>query len=245
MPTSAMLDGYQLHLPTFDGPLDVLLQMIERERLEISDVSLVAVTAGFLEYIEAMINPEPQLLVQFLGVASRLLLLKSRSLLPRRATDEASDEPDDLVGQLREYQRAKLIAGALREREQAGMRAHARPETAALGPINVVLIMPPVGDLRRALARAAGRVRAAPQVTQLRLQITIGEMIDRFRRRVAGGRAVSLSSVVVSGSRDEVVAGFIALLALWRRGEVDVAQPQAFGEIWIERATPREHSTSR
>ncbi|HAX25783.1 MAG TPA: hypothetical protein DCX80_12210, partial [Chloroflexi bacterium] len=87
-----LLIGYQLRLPSYEGPLDVLLTLIERERMDISDLSLVSVTDGFIAYIEAMNNPPAVLLAEFVGIATRLLVLKSRAMLPRPAvTDEEQD----------------------------------------------------------------------------------------------------------------------------------------------------------
>lgn len=237
------LAGYQLHLPSFEGPLDVLLQMIERERMEISEVSLVAITGGFIEYIAALSAPEPVLLARFLGVASRLLLLKSRALLPRKGVEAIDEEPDDLVAQLREYQCVKQIAMEFREREQAGMRSHARPLSPSSGPVNVVIVVPPVSHLRRALLRAAARMKSEPEVAQMRLQVTIGEMIGRLRREISMLRSVRFREFLGRSSREETVAAFVALLALWRQGEVQVQQERHFDEIWIEREPDARRAT--
>ncbi|MGH9174365.1 MAG: segregation and condensation protein A, partial [Vicinamibacterales bacterium] len=118
--TTPTLAGYQLRLPSFEGPLDVLLGLIERERLEISDVSLVAVTDGFLGYIAQLDDAPPALLAEFAGVAARLLVLKSRALLPRPEVVEEEVDIDDLAEQLREYQRAKQAAESFRSIERAG-----------------------------------------------------------------------------------------------------------------------------
>jgi len=95
--TSDSLSGYQLRLPSFEGALDVLLALIERERLEISNLSLVLVTDGFLEYIGGMRNPPAALLAEFAGIAARLLVLKSRSLLPKPDVIEQETDVDDLA----------------------------------------------------------------------------------------------------------------------------------------------------
>lgn len=229
------LAGYQLRLPMYEGPLDVLLQLIERDRLEVSNVSLVAITDGFLGYIAALRDPDPALLAQFLAVASRLLVLKSRALLPRPADEPEDDQADDLVRQLREYQQAKLAAAMFRERESAGLRSFPRPPSRANGSANLVLVVPPPSHLRRALLRAVARRRQEPEVTRLRVQVTIEEMVARIRRELEGLRVVSFRRIVGGATREELVAGFIALLALWRRGVVAVEQRQHFDDIWIER----------
>jgi segregation and condensation protein A len=234
VPTTPSLANYQLRLPSFEGPLDVLLQLIERERLEISDLSLVAVTDGFLAYIRTLSDAPPALLAEFAAVASRLLLLKTRALLPRPPAAEAEPELDDLAAQLREYQRAKEAAARLRAAEQAGLRAFVRPPRSDVPAPKVTIVAPPVGNLRRALLRALARVQPEPEVTPLRPVITIGEMVGRIRERLGRSlRPLSFRALLQRAGREETVAGFIALLALWRRGEVEATQDEVFGDIHV------------
>jgi segregation and condensation protein A len=229
------LAGYQLRLPAFEGPLDVLLGLIERERLEISNLSLVAVTDGFLVYIDDLRDAPPALLAEFAGIAARLLVLKSRALLPRLEAAEPEPDVDDLAAQLREYQAAKQVALALREKERAGWRAFARPTLAPASPPKVTLIAPPVAHLRRALLRAIARVRPEPEVAPMRPVISIGEMLQRLRERLARFRRPSrFHDLVGASDREHTIAGFIALLTLWRRGEVRVRQDGLFGDIHVE-----------
>src|SRR5690606_33380695 len=102
-PATPLLHEYQLRLPTYEGPLDVLLRLIEAQQLPISDVSLMAVLDQFLEYIERRIDPEPGEIAEFAAIAGRLTVLKSRELLPRPAPPTEEEEPSDLVRQLEEY----------------------------------------------------------------------------------------------------------------------------------------------
>jgi segregation and condensation protein A len=239
---AASLTGYQLHLPTFDGPLDVLLQLIERERLAISDLSLVAVTEGFIAYIAALVDPPPSLLAEFAGIAARLLVLKSRALLPRPSEPEHELEVDDLADQLREYQRAKRAAGWLREVEQAEARSFARPARSDFPPPRVTLLAPPLAHLRRALVRSVARMRPVPEVVAMRPLVSIGEMIGRVRAAVDRAmHPLRFRELVRHDDRDETIAGFLALLTLWRRGEVEVAQDRLFAEIYVS-ASPGDHA---
>src|SRR5688572_8387511 len=117
------LSGYQLRLPGFEGPLEVLLRLIDREQLAITDVSLIAVTDQFLAFVTAMGDASAETMAEFAAVAGRLVLLKSRSLLPRppAVVDEA--EPSDLVNQLAEYRALRAAAGELAERDRRGIGA--------------------------------------------------------------------------------------------------------------------------
>src|ERR1044072_2883559 len=107
-PATPLLHDYQLRLPAYEGPLDVLLRLIEAQQLPISDVSLMAVLDQFLAYIASRIAPAPGEIAEFAAIAGRLTVLKSRSLLPRPAPDTEEDEPSDLVRQLEEYRAIKV-----------------------------------------------------------------------------------------------------------------------------------------
>ena len=106
----ATLDGYQFRLPSFEGPLDVLLRLIERDQLAISEVSLLAVFDQFLAHLDRLEAEAPDAIAEFVLVAGRLSVLKSRALLPRPA--KPLEEPDeiDLVMQLEAYRAVKAAA---------------------------------------------------------------------------------------------------------------------------------------
>lgn len=232
------LGAYQLSLPSFEGPLDVLLSLIEREKLEISDLSLVAVTDGFLQHIDGLESPPPALLAEFLGVAARLLVLKSRAMLPAPEDVDQPDEVDDLAGQLREYQRMKAVAESLRESQTALWRSYSRLAPPPERPSRVNFVLPPVATLGKAMLRALARQPVEPEQVVIRRVVSVTEMAARLFSAVlqTPGRLRFLDTVD-RRDRDEVVAGFIALLALWRRKQVEVHQDGLFGDIVIEQVT--------
>ena len=120
--------SYTVQLPVFEGPLDLLLQLIEHEELDVTKISLAQVTDQFLAYIKILESLNIADIAEFLVVAARLILIKSEALLPRpveRQPGEA-DPADELARQLIAYKRYKEIAGGLHEREAAGLRAYLR-----------------------------------------------------------------------------------------------------------------------
>lgn len=243
MQCATTLDSYQLRLPSFEGPLDVLLSLIEREQLEISDLSLVAVTEGFLAHIESLENPAPVLLADFLGVAARLLVLKSRAMLPGPDDEQEAEDVDDLASQLREYQRMKQVAGSLGESQSALWRSYARVAPPPARPTQVNFVLPPVAMLGRSLLRALARQPVEPESVVIRRVVSVTEMAARLFSSVIGSRrSRTFLELVDRRDRDEVVAGFIALLALWRRRQVDIHQDGLFAEIYIEPAASAERT---
>lgn len=233
-PTLSLVDC-QLSLPIFEGPLDVLLRLIERSQLDVTDISLVAVTDQFLAYVSSLSNTPAQLLAEFTTLATRLLLLKSRSLLPAPAHREEEPDPDDLACQLRVYEAAKLAAGALHERERAGLSAFGRTPQPIEGlPMTEHLVPVPLPGLVRALRRCLDRGRPAPATYTPAPIITLAGMtrrlLDGLRRRTTLRRLLGPRP-----SRAEMTVGFIALLSLMRRRIVVATQENLFGEIEVER----------
>src|SRR5207253_11135051 len=124
-------NSFEVRLEGFEGPLDLLLKLIERRQLEISKVALAEVAEGFLSYLEAHPDMPPGPLASFVWVASKLLWIKSQALLPRpplvRGEEDEEDPGDELVRRLEAYKRVQEAARWLRGREAEGLRTYERP----------------------------------------------------------------------------------------------------------------------
>lgn len=228
------LANYQLRLAGFEGPLDVLLRMIEQRQMEVSELSLVAVTEGFLQYIDELQDASPQLLAEFAGIASRLLVLKSRALLPKPETDEPDQEVDDLTAQLREYQQTRRLAARLREHEDAGRRSFQRAVTDTQRTVSIRLELPTVDALYRSFAVALDRQPSQQEIAPIRRIVSVAEMAQRFVRTLVRSRQTQrFADLVHIGDRQETVAGFVALLILWNREALHVHQERLFGDISV------------
>ncbi|CAN5802696.1 ScpA family protein [soil metagenome] len=235
------ISSYQLRLEGFEGPLDVLLQLIERQQLDISNLSLIAVTDGFLAYIDQMSNPPPRLLGEFIGIAARLLVLKSRSLLPRTPVTEPEDDVDDLAARLREYQKVKRLAAGMLDSQQSGWRSFGQQSGAPDQQINVILETPDPGVLMRLFLRAIARQPTVPDIAPIRPAITVADMARRLLSHgIRHGRRFRFFEVVSPSNRPETVAGFVALLSLWARGELHISQNELFGDIECHATTMSE-----
>lgn len=232
------LANYQTRLPTFEGPLDVLLRLIERQQLEITDVSLVQVTDQFLAHVESLAETSPDDIAEFTMVGTRLILLKSRSLLPRPpvTSDEEEPDPDELVQQLQAYKRLKDVARRLGERRESGLESFGPPLTGAIrrpresGPIRLARGEP--GMLIRALRRRLSTIPQAMQTIRHRRIVSIREMLQRVSDIAARAGQFRFSTVTDGyASRTEVATAFLAVLVLIRGRALDAAQDSLFGEI--------------
>jgi segregation and condensation protein A len=237
---------YHVRLPIFEGPLDLLLHLIEKNQLEITAVSLVAVTDQFVEYLRMWDEPPLPRLAEFVAMAARLLLIKSRSLLPRqpRADELEDDDPLDDAEALRrhliEYKQAREVATALRARELAGLQSFARPGRLLVDPEAMLAWSPPkvVGLNVQALAHVFKRVLtekrfSEPEDLPLPL-VTIADKIAEIEQGLRDrGRVLWDELLRALDSRFAMVVTFLAVLELWHQGRVEVTQEGLFGPIAI------------
>ncbi len=241
---------WAVHLPGFDGPLDLLLHLIERNQLEITTISLVAVTDQFVAYLRMWDEPPLPRLAEFVAMAARLLLIKSRSLLPRQTRQEtAEDESDPLddAEQLRrhllEYKLAKDIAGMLRARELAGLQSFTRPGRLLVDPDAVLQWSPPklvglnVGALSHVFRRVLTEKRfSEPEELPLPL-VTVADKMAEVEELLAHKPKLLLEEILLTAnSRFSVVVTFLAVLEMWHQARIKVEQEELFGPIYVLRA---------
>lgn len=244
------LAPWAVHLPGFDGPLDLLLHLIERNQLEITAISLVAVTDQFVAYLRMWDEPPLPRLAEFVAMAARLLLIKSRSLLPRQPRQEVADDetdPLDDAEQLRrhllEYKLAKDIASMLRARELAGLHSFTRQGRLMVDPDAVLNWSPPklVGLNVNALSHVFRKVLtekrfSEPEELPLPL-VTVAEKMAEVEALLARRRKLSLEEILLTAdSRFAVVVTFLAVLEMWHQARISVEQDELFGPIYVLRA---------
>ncbi len=233
-----LLTTQPIRLPVFEGPLDLLLQLIEREELDITAVSLAQVTDQYLAVIEEMGRRGMADLAAFLVIAARLVLIKSRVLLPgyRPSGEETDDVAADLVEQLEAYRRFKEAAQELARREEEGARAYVR-----IGPPRVAGPEFDLGDVTLeallAAVQEALNARPAQPVEEIisRATVTVAEQAERIQKRLARRGRIRFQDVLSrAADRVEVIVTLLAVLELIKQGRVRVWQEGLFGPIFIE-----------
>jgi segregation and condensation protein A len=225
--------------PIFEGPLELLLALAEREEVDIFKVSLAKVTDAYLAEIASREIADPEEMAEFLWMAARLLLLKSIRLLPG---EPATDEETELLGwedevrqRLEEYRAYKEMAGELMERAEQETFAFpppARPVEAGgqEEPLDVDFL---VAAFNSVLARIPPR----PLVVHGRTW-TLQEKIDTISGRLRNGPIELVELILESADRLEAVVTFVAVLELLRRGMIRVRQKERFGPIHVEAREP-------
>jgi segregation and condensation protein A len=221
--------------PVFEGPLELLLALAEREEVDIFQVSLARVTDAYLAEIAQRETPDPHEMAEFLWIAARLLLLKSIRLLPGEApTDEEADLlgwEEDVRQRLEEYRAYKAMAQDLMERaEQETFAFPPGPRTVEAGgqeqPLDVDVLV-------AAFNSVLSRIPPRPVVVHGRTW-TLEEKLNVIENRLRHGPLELVQLILESEDRLEAVVTFVAVLELLRRALITVKQTERFGPIHIE-----------
>lgn len=242
-----VLDGapvasiYQVRLPTFQGPIEILLALIEDQRLEITAISLAAVAGQFLEHITQFEQRSPAELADFIEVAARLLVIKSRALLPAATpADNEEDATKLLIERLQEYRRFRQVSCWLDERLQIGLASYCRepmlpeiqPSLQPLEPLLLLAAMQRLSKPALAETNAEGTLVVAATVH-------LGSKVKLILRKLLHQTVVFFADLISSArSSAEIVITFMAMLELLRRKRIQVAQNGLFAPIAIAKHTP-------
>ncbi|MCE5258730.1 MAG: segregation/condensation protein A [Chloroflexi bacterium] len=237
---SANSDPYCVALDVFEGPLDLLLRLIEHQELDITRVSLALVADQYLKHIARIADITSENLADFLVIAAKLLVIKSKSLLPPPVIPDSEDEEDDgeqLARQLVEYKRCKDAAARLRELEQRGWHTYLRlaPMPKLKGGVIYGSITP--AQLTEALLQAILEQPSLDSVDTVvqPVHIHIGDCIRRITQLLAQQNSIPLSCALANAhSRLEVIVLFLAVLELIKQQKIQVQQEALFGEIFLE-----------
>ena len=246
-------EKYTVHLPTFEGPLDLLLHLIEKRQMEITAVSLVLVTDQYLAYLQQWKEEELPLanMASFISIAVRLLYIKSQSLLPHTAREEentnmesAAEMAEELQRNLSEYKIAKEIAHILRQREEAGLQTYGR--SGLLAGIETQLSWTPPTLVQMEASKLANAFRRLLELQAKETQngevfmpvarVRVSERIAEISSRLQERPLILLSEVLEhETSRFVIIVTLIAILEMWKWRRINIYQDDLFGPITLER----------
>ena len=231
---------YQVDLDVYRGPLDLLLYLVKRNEVDICDIPISLITEQYLQYLEWLRVIDVERAGEFLVLASTLMEIKSRMLLPRQdGDDEAGEDPRlEIVRQLIEYKRIKDAAALLeqraRDRSAYYTRQPVEPVRAEIDPSQQPIQHVELWDLVSAFGRLV-RETLALQPSQIVIDDTpVHVYIERIIDRLHTEKRVRFTDLFEPPySRSRLVGMFLAVLELIRNGRVAADQETAFGEIWI------------
>ena len=221
-------------LEQFEGPLDLLIGLIDDQKLSISEVSISEVTEQFLNHLEGVEQKQPDHLADFLVIATKLLFLKSKRLLPQFGVEE--DEGPTLEDQLRLYKAfieasKKLNRKWLDSGRSVFRKEPSRKSEEFVSPLNFGLV-----NLKESIGKLLYRLtppKALPR-TYIDKTVSIKEKIDQIRNLLKSSKETSFSNILGdSKNKTEVIVGFLALLELVKQKTISLKQKNNFSDINI------------
>ena len=229
------MTNYELKLDTFQGPLEKLLELIERKELEITQLSLAEVTDDFVKYINSLEDVSSRVLSDFVAVAARLILIKSRAILPQlELTEEEEEDIKDLERRLKLYKEFRAAEAQIKEmweKQVSFSREYliSFPEGFYLSqkvePMELGKIM---GRIHEAF------IAITPKTESIEIKlVTLEEKIEELMRRVDKALRTSFNDIVGGRNQSEVVVLFLALLHLLKDRSIEIHQEDLFSDIQI------------
>ncbi len=233
----------KVQLEIFEGPLDLLLHLIKKNEISITDIPIATITEQYLSTLEVMQSLNLDMAGEFLVMAATLIHIKSRMLLPLGEEDEEEDEEGDpreeLIRRLLEYQRFKEAADELEKREilrrDVFVRPSEAPEEVETVGFEELSLFDLVSALRHVLERFPEEEAHEVTLEKISVQEKMNQLLDDLRQR---GKSIFQSLFDGAASRMEVVVTFLAMLELVRIRAIRVWQEERVGPIVIELAAP-------
>lgn len=228
----------------YEGPLDLLLDLIRKQDIDIYDIPIARITAQYLTYVEKIRELDVNVAAEFIYMAAVLIHIKSKMLLPRdpAATAEAHEDPrDELVNRLLEHEKFRSAAQMLLQKQQVEDAVLSNPSLKEF--IDAEGTEPEIAadviDLVKTFQQVLERVRTRPVLNVDEETVTVGQMIDYLRRRLSmEGRPIRVKQLLMRvPSRQALVCMFLALLEMVRLQAIQVRQERLFGEIAVRKHT--------
>ncbi len=228
-------------LQTYEGPLDLLLDLIRKQELDIYDIPIAQITAQYLDYIHQLQELNIDVAGEFIYMAATLIHIKSRMLLPPDPTllpEQQEDPRQELVDQLLEYEKFKQAAQVLHERQMLEAAAWSNPALGAFAddseePGLAVSLF----DLVKTFQQVLERARTRPRLDIEPEEVTVAQMIQWLRDRLAQARGSLVLGELLDlfPSRRALITLFLAILEMVRLQAIVLRQKEAFGEIHLRR----------
>jgi segregation and condensation protein A len=228
----------------YEGPLDLLLDLIRKQDIDIYDIPIARITAQYLAYVEKIRQLDVNVAADFIYMAAVLIHIKSKMLLPRDPSakaEELEDPRTELVNRLLEHEKFRSAAQMLLQKQQIEDAVLTNPalkefmDAEGTEPEMAADVI----DLVKTFQQILERVRTRPVINVNEETVTVGQMIDYLRRRLSlESRPIRLKQLLLRvPSRQALVCMFLALLEMVRLQAIQVRQDQLFGEIAVRKHT--------
>jgi segregation and condensation protein A len=217
----------------FEGPLGILLELVEKGKFEVTAISVADITTEYLEVVRS-VDRSPEELTEFLQLGARLLYIKSLALLPKGPAPEQADELNLLNLELEEYKRMQQAARELAK--LAASRTWTRPVTLRLSADQLPMPSIALTQLSAAFEKAIQRLDAKVPTQVIKRRVSLDALMQRLKAKLEVGSFDLAELLSTATDRLEVVVMFMALLELIRSGAARVLQTDQFAPITVEPA---------
>jgi segregation and condensation protein A len=236
-----MASPYKIHLEIYDGPLDLLLDLIKKQEIDIHDIPIAKITGQYLEYLHKLEQLDMDISADFIYMAATLIYIKSKMLLPPdplAGPEEQEDPRADLVHRLVEHEKFKSAAQLLHQRQQIEDHVWSIPDRSLYegGEVEGEMVVSVV-DLVRVFQQVLERRKEVVKIELRHEQFTVAQMMDMLRQQLlAAEDGVDLVSFFEScPSRHAMIVALLAVLELARLQAIVLVQQQTFGEIRLRK----------
>ena len=232
---------YQVKTHIFEGPLDTLLALIEKRKLFINDISLAEVADDYIAYIKSLDDFPIADSAHFILIASTLVLIKSKSLLPTLTlSPEEEQNIEDLEARLREYQKYKSLSRHLKERFNINveyLRQPSKEKIIVFAPDKNVSVNK-IEETIRSIILQIPKKEIVPKAI-IKKVISLEEMMENLAKRITKNIKMSFKDFAGVGKTEKVnvIVSFLAMLELVKQGIIQVRQDKSFHDIEIENQT--------
>jgi segregation and condensation protein A len=231
---------YRIHLPVYEGPLDLLLDLIRKQEMDIHDIPIAKITEQYLDYLHRLEKLDIDVSADFIYIAATLIHIKSKMLLPADplAGPEEQDPRDELVHRLLEHEKFKNAAQLLYQKQQIEDHVWSRPDRALYtgdaieGELVVSLV-----DLIRTFQQVLERRKEVARFELRHETVTMAQMMDRLRRLLAAGdEPVSLVEFFdACETRNAMIVALLSVLEMVRMQAVILVQSELFADIRLRK----------
>jgi len=239
-----MSTPYKIHIPIYEGPLDLLLDLIKKQEMNIHDIQISKITGQYLDYLHQLEVQNIDVSAEFIYMAATLIYIKSKMLLPpdplATAEEQAADPREELVQRLLEHEKFKNAAQLLYQKQQIEENVWSKPDKslyhdeAAEGELVVSLV-----DLVRVFQQVLERKKEIARIDLQHEQFTVAQMFALLRSRILASDTGAISLIEffeACPSRHAMIVAFLALLEMVKLQAVILFQEKQFADILVKKA---------
>jgi len=235
--------GYKIHIPMYEGPLDLLLELIKQQKMSIHDIRISEITAQYLDYLHKLEELDVDVSAEFIYMAATLIYIKSKMLLPpdplASSEEQAADPRAELVQRLVEHEKFKNAAQLLYQKQQIEENVWSKPDKSLYqdprteGELVVSLV-----DLVKVFQQVLERRKEVVRIDLQHEQFTVAQMIAQLRAQIIASMENSVNLIQffeACPSRHAMIVAFLAVLEMVKLQAVGLVQEKMFGEILVRK----------